>query len=148
MIEFHDVHATKEASGVLWDLIVERDGEQDVNISHQSMPSRAEHEAFILSDPFYLWKLVSYAGRWVGYVSVTKLNEIGIVLFMAERGQGYGKIILQKLLDEIQPLPPLPGRRSGCFLANINPENERSIRLFSASGFRLIQHTYRLQKDA
>lgn len=144
MIEFHDVYKTSGASDVLWALLVEREDDQNVNISHKTLPSREKHEEFIASDPYYVWSLVSHEGRWIGYINVTRHNEIGIRLFIAERGNGYGRVVLQKLLDEFQPLPAKRGRRPGHFVANINPLNERSICLFSKLGFIHMQNTYGL----
>ncbi len=146
MLEFHNVYTTNEAVDVLWKLLVERSEEDDksINISHRKLPSREDHEKYIVSHIYYVWNLVSDEGRWVGYISITQKNEIGIVLFISERGKGYGKRIIQKLLDETQPLPEKKGERTGYFIANINPLNKRSIKLFEGLGFSHIQNTYKL----
>ena len=149
MIEFHDVYTTDGAADVLWALLVERseENDQNVNISHRALPSREEHDEFISSKPYYVWNLISIDSRWLGYVSVTWRNDIGIVLFTTERGNGYGKLSIRKLLDEVHPLPAQKGQRPGHFVVNINPFNERSIRLFDGFGFKHCQNTYELIND-
>ncbi len=144
MIEFHDVYATNGASDILWALLVERSDTKKYNISHHTLPRRDEHEEFIASKPYWVWNLVSVDGKWVGSINITWRNEVGIMLFIAERGLGYGKMILRKLIEEIPPLAAKKSLRPGAFVANINPRNERSIRLFSECGFAHIQNTYRL----
>lgn len=141
-----DVYTAPEAAQILYELLRERSAEDDpfVNISHRRLPTLMEHVRFFHSKPYRLWALIEVESRYVGYMSITKRNEIGIVLFMAERGKGYGRQALQLLLAQHQPLPAIPSERSGHFLANINPLNARSIRLFGGLGFKLLQHTYQL----
>ena len=141
MIEFHDVYSTPGSSQLLWELMLERTEEHEVNISF-SMPSREEHEAFIKHSPYALWYLAEADNDWIGYINASWDNEIGIWLFRAHRGEGYGPKILKQFLSEISPLPGVPGKRRGHFIANINPLNERSIHLFKSFGFKHIQNTY------
>ena len=139
-----DVHKCPVAIDVLWDLLVERFKEDDpyVNISHRKLPSYDKHIAFVRSKPFAVWYLIDVGGAWVGYVSMTTRNEIGIVLFSKHRGKGYGSTALKKLMATTKPLPKKPGKRRAEYLANINPKNARSIRMFEKLGFKLMQHTY------
>ena len=146
-IQLHDAYTTPGAVDVLWDLLVERSTEDDpnTNISHRSLPLRAEHEKFCERRPYHVWLLVKIEGEWVGCVSVTMRNEVGIVLFRKHRGQGYGKAALNALLEHVTPLPAEASVRPGHFVANINPKNRRSIHLFRSLGFRHIQDTYALE---
>jgi len=141
MIEFHDVYSTHDSAEILWDLMLEREDENKFNISF-TMPTWDEHEDFINSTPFAHWFLVDDDMDWLGHVSLSWHNEIGIVLFREHRGKGHGRAILEKILDEETPLPALHGERRGHFVANINPLNERSIHLFKSLGFKHIQNTY------
>ena len=141
MIEFHDVYTTPGASQILWELMLERAEEHEVNISF-SMPSRDEHEAYIRHSPYALWYLANVDDDWIGYVSASWINEIGIWIFRQHRGRGYGPKMLKTFLSESSPLPGIPGQRSSHFIANINPKNERSIHLFKSFGFIHIQETY------
>ena len=142
-----DVYEVPEAVDVLWALMVERSEEEDpyLNISHRVLPPREKHEAFFASRPYAHWYLIRFGGEWLGYVRVTKRNEIGIALFRPYRGTGHGFEAVKMLIDTVAPLPAIPSERPGHFLANINPKNARSIRLFERLGFRHIQNTLELR---
>ena len=122
-----------EAAKVLYDLLAERTPEQ--SISHKKMPTFNEHQKFILSTPYAQWYLIQFGGHWVGSMYITKQNEIGISIFNSFQGQGHGSQALRRILDKYQ------GQR---MLANINPKNENSIKLFESMGFKPIQITYEL----
>lgn len=161
MIELVDVYGEPLAMDILYDLLKERSTEDDpnVNISHRALPPYEEHRAFVDSFPYRAWHLIRLneevpcegeapaviAPTYVGYVSITRRDEIGIVLFRAHRGKGYGRKAMQLLLDRYKPQEAIASERAGVFLANINPKNERSIRLFTSLGFKLRQHTYGLE---
>jgi len=145
-IHFIDVYSSREAVQVLWELMLERATEDSYNISF-TMPDRQSHEAFIARSPFAHWYLIQDDGAWIGYVSASWRNEIGIVLFQTYRGQGYGRAALEKLLKLARPFPAKPGDSPGHFVANINPENAQSIHLFQSLGFELIQHTFALKEE-
>lgn len=140
MIEFHDVYATDGAVGVLYALMKERDS--DTSISHKKCPSYADHEDFIERRPYWLWYLIASESEWIGTVNITHQNEIGIAVFKTHQGEGWGRKTLVKLIADIEPRPAIPGVRTGYFLANINPKNSRSIRLFESIGFKICQQTY------
>lgn len=149
MIEFRDVYNTKDAVDVLWKLLVERSNEDDqyINISHRKLPTYEEHVDFCRSSyPYYLWCLVYDGDECLGSVNITYHNEIGIVLFQKHRGKGWGCKVLEQLLAEHKPLSAKPGNRTGHFVANINPKNERSVRLFESFGFKHVQNTYELPR--
>lgn len=146
LMEFHDAYTTRDAPDILWNLLVERNEEPEINISH-TMPTRDQHEAFIKRTPYAYWFLIKVEGNWIGYVNVTWKNEVGIILFRAYRGTGYGKKALRKLLDEVVPLPGSASERPDYFVANINPANERSIHLFQSLGFKLHQLTFALRRS-
>jgi RimJ/RimL family protein N-acetyltransferase len=144
-MQFHEVYSTPGAADILWDLMLEREGENEHNISFK-MPMRDEHEAFIANTPYAHWYLIESDGEWLGYVSVSWRNEIGIVLFKEHRGKGVGREALRRLLAIAFPLPGEAANFPGHFVANINPSNEHSIRLFQSLGFELVQHTYALRR--
>ena len=154
MIRLVDVYqGTGVAPGAiefLYQLIEQRMTEPEVNIS-ATMPTLEQHRQFVHRRPFRCWYLievecpVSGAG-WVGYVSATQRNEIGVVLLKEHRGQGFGAQAVRTLLDLHQPLPAIPSERRGEWLANINPANEASTALFRSLGFTHIQNTYALPR--
>lgn len=139
-----DVYKAVAADQVLYELLRERSTEDDpnVNISHRKLPTRDEHLKFFDSKPYRRWYLI-YVGRTpVGTAYLTKRNEIGIMLFRAHRRKGYGTQAVATLIDKHKPMKAIPGVRSGSFLANINPKNEASIRLFEGMGFTHLSNTY------
>lgn len=121
----------EEAPTVLYELLKERDGRDDINISHRAMPTWEEHVAFIASRPYEAWYLLKTDG-YVGSVYLTRSREVGIFLFAANQARGVGKEAIRLLRE----------RHPGRILANVNPANERSRRFFERLGFRLIQVTY------
>ena len=120
----------QEEIDLLYDLLRERTEEQ--SISHKEMPSKQDHKKFVLSDPYKSWMWVDVDEELVGSCYLTHQHEIGIHIFKEYQGNGYGKEAVKMLMKEY------PGRH----LANINPNNPRSIRMFEDLGFKHIQNTY------
>jgi RimJ/RimL family protein N-acetyltransferase len=142
MITLINTYTVPGAARVLYELLLERDS--STNISHRKMPTWREHQQFVESKPYRKWYLVQVDGQFVGACYLTRQNEIGIQLFKAYQGKGYAVEAVNLLITKHKPLKAIPGKRSGRFLANINPQNERSMRLFQKLGFVHIQETYAL----
>lgn len=133
---------TDQALELLYNLMAERDG--SVNISHRHMPTKDQHIKFVESRPYRFWMLVVVEEEPVGAVYLTHMNEIGVFILDAHKGKGYGMQAVSMLLGERKPLPAIPGKRNGHFLANVSPKNEHSKRLFQRLGFTQISETYEL----
>lgn len=118
------------AETMLYSLLKERQPHQ--NISHKRMPTWDEHLAFIDSRPYLHWYAIHAYGMLAGAVYLSKQREIGVGVLKAHRGQGLGRAAVVELM-RLHP---------GRFLANINPANEESAKLFKSLGFNIIQHTY------
>jgi RimJ/RimL family protein N-acetyltransferase len=131
-VKLVDVYSEPEATDVLWMLLAEREPNQ--NISHRRMPTPEEHIAFIASRPYPHWYLID-VGDWAGAIYLTKEREIGIGILKRHRGHGYAGNAIQMLRD----------KHPGKFLANINPKNDVSIKLFTGFGFKHKQNTYELE---
>ncbi len=142
-MQLEDVYLDEDPFGILWKLMLERRDESEVNISFQ-MPTWESHVSFVKSMPYPYWYFIRVGGDIAGYVSMTDRNEIGIVPFKRCRGKGIGKRALTMFMDLVRLQPAHPSMVRGGFLANINPDNERSIRLFKSLGFKKIQETYSL----
>lgn len=129
----------------LYDLMKERDPE--INISHSTLPTFKEHVEYVRRDPrpYRYWYVIVAKEdrlRWVGTVSASHRNEIGIVLRGNARGKGYGPRAIRLLMALADPLPAIPGERNGHWIANIAPGNLHSQHVFQKLGFRPIQITY------
>lgn len=78
------------------------------------------------------WHIIIADGSAVGATYITHANELGVFIFKAYQGHGYGKEAVEEMMD----------RYEGPFLANINPGNEASRKFFEDLGFKMIQVTY------
>lgn len=126
------VYGRPDRVKILWDLLAERD--PTVSISHKEMPSLEQHRVFVESKPYEDWCFVETPdGLIVGAVYLTALNEIGIHIFREYQDIGFGRWAVREIMKKHGP------RR---YLANINPQNERSALMFKKLGFNLAQHTY------
>lgn len=128
-------NVTRADSQFLYSLLRERD--PIVNISHKKMPTYANHLKFVMSKPYSKWYIIKYKNENVGSIYLSKQNEIGIFIKKGIQGKGIGKTSMQILMKKN------PRKR---YLANVNPENIKSIKFFKKNGFRLIQYTYELTK--
>lgn len=160
MIILANAYTIPDAVRVLYELLLERD--PSTNISHRKMPSWREHQQFAESKPYRKWYLIQSIDQevisitdgpggnryrirqFVGACYLTRQNEIGIFLFKAHQGKGYAVEAVNLLITKHKPLKAIPGKRTGRFIANINPANERSKRLFQKLGFVHIQETFAL----
>ena len=133
-MQFHKVNSESHTQiSILYDLLDER--EHDENISHKEMPSFAKHMEFVKSEPYKDWYIVSNNSMPVGSCYISKTNELGVAVFKRHRGHGLGQQILEYLIRLYSDTE---------FLANINPNNKKSIKLFEKVGFKHIQNTYQL----
>lgn len=149
--------ANEEHLRVLYDLLAERP--KEASISHKKMPTWEAHVAFVaraidygfgigrtqlIRRGQYLdWCLLqeehgARAYTWIGAVYLTKQNEIGISVFKYAQGKGFGSAAVGAMMDK-------HGARR--YLANVNPANEPSRKMFEKLGFKLIQHTYALEAE-
>lgn len=127
----HDLYTAPQMWQLPYQLLQEREPRQ--NISHRAMPTWEEHCAFIRSMPHDAWYWFTSPGEFeAGCIYVSKQREIGVGVLKKHRGQGLAR---EAVLEVIR-------RHPGRLLANINPVNEASIRLFASLGFSHLQVTY------
>lgn len=138
------VYRELEAAKILYALLESRAKNPEMNISHAAMPGWHTHQRFIRARPYQHWFIVKADQLPAGSLYATRLNEIGIHLFPDHQRQGIGRAALELFIARNKPLPAVPAMRPARWLANINPENARSIEFFTKAGFRLKQHTYEL----
>jgi len=110
-----------------------QDRKPNVSISHKKMPTYLQHVEFIESKPYEKWYIVLLDEKNIGSTYLSKNDEIGISLIEEMKGKGMGGRILELIIEKN------PRNR---YLANINPNNSRSVRFFEKNGFKLIQHTF------
>ena len=119
----------------LYDLLMERDTR--ANISHKKMPTYNQHVSFVSAKPYSKWYVILYGASKAGSIYLTSQNEIGIFIKKSFQNKQIGNIALHKLTQKN------PKKR---YLANVNPQNKKSMRFFKKNGFKLIQYTFELSK--
>ena len=119
----------------LYDLLMERDAR--ANISHKKMPTYNQHVAFVSAKPYSKWYVILSDTNKAGSIYLTSQNEIGIFIKKSFQNKQIGNIVLHKLIQKN------PKKR---YLANVNPQNKKSMRFFKNNGFKLIQYTFELSK--
>lgn len=125
-----------ESYDLLYQLLAERQPEE--SISHRAMPSFKAHVDFVRSRPYVAWYVVVRGDKAVGACYLTSRGEVGIGILREHRGKGLAK-------DALMLLFGLHPRHE--YLANINPHNLVSLKLFESIGFKgPIQVT--LRKDS
>lgn len=132
VIRLLPVSTRSDAERFLYELLQERRPEE--SISHRRMPSAREHAHFVRNHPYRNWWIIVHDDVPVGAAYVTQAFEVGIGIKRRHQGKGYGKAAVGQIMA-MYPKQEL--------LANINPANERSARMFEALGFKMVQHTYR-----
>ena len=105
-------------------------------ISHKKMPTFAQHEKFVLSNPYTKWYVIIQKNKKIGSIYLTEMDEIGLFLKKDVQGKGLG----QKSLELLMKLNP-----RNRYLANVSPKNKKSTQFFKKNKFILIQHTYELE---
>jgi len=141
-IRLVDVYQAPEAADLLYRLMQERPAESA--IAHRRTPTPEEHRAFMAAKPYRAWCLVQAGGRYVGAVTLTPNNEVGVFILREFQRRGHARAALLELMRAYQPLPAIPAVRPGHFVANVNPANAASIALFVSLGGRHIANTYQL----
>ena len=119
----------------LYNLLMERDAR--VNISHKKMPTYYQHVAFVSAKPYSKWYVILYDTNKAGSIYLTSQNEIGIFIKKSFQDKQLENIALRKMIQKN------PKKR---YLANVNPQNKKSMRFFKDNGFKLIQYTFELSK--
>lgn len=131
------VYERPDCYELLHKLLAERD--ETANISHKDMPGWCQHIMFVESRPYKAWYFIVEDGQALGSCYLSRQNEIGIHLFRACQGRGYGPRAVKEIIRLHGP---------GRYLANVSPRNERSAALFANLGFKCIQHTFELNEPA
>ena len=107
--------------------------------TEQTVPSFAEHAAYVQGRPHLAWYLIlAGAGMTVGAIYLTRNREIGVSVARAHRRQGHGGAAVRELMTKHDD-----GR---VFLASILPDDDESARFWESLGFTLSRHTYAKEK--
>lgn len=140
----YDEHGdtTPDIVQALYDLHNEVQPEE--SISHTGKTPYPVHEAFVRSKPYREWHLILDGMAMAGSIMLTDRNEISIRIARTHQGRGVGPEAVIQMMSFFPPLPAIPSKRPGYYVANINPANQRSRAMFEKLGGVLHQVTYRL----
>jgi hypothetical protein len=138
MLRFEQIIPTDEQIIALYELLKLRSH----RISHLNSPSFSEHSNFIINNPYRAWFLLRFDDRYIGSIYATLENSLGVNIL-----DSYFDCCLQPVIDkviyELDPLPPVPTVRAGYFSINV----PFSIKVMSAKleaiGFTPTQNTRR-----
>lgn len=114
--------------GFLYGVLIQRLQDPDSNISHKTLPSWDEHVAYLRSGAYrvhYLATLGERADFCLGHCYVDYRDCVGVYVQVGFRRHGIAKWMLAELIARHPP--PL--------VANVNPKNGASLRLFRNAGF-------------
>ena len=127
---------------MLYKILEERLDSENINISHTILPAWEQHQKFICDfvrgekdHPYKYWYLIMTHHTMAGHCYISKQNEIGVFILKKHQQKGLGKSAIQALMAR---------HPEGYYLANINPKNTVSEKIFSGLGFKKIQHTYKI----
>lgn len=126
----YEPELTDDTLRFLYNLLSERD--ETTNISHREMPKWEHHVQFVALRPYREWWIVERNGERIGAAYLSLMNEIGIFLLKAYQGKGIGPQVIRRIVDAY-------GRED--LIANINPKNGRSKRMFLQAEFVPLQET-------
>lgn len=110
------------------------------SISHKKLPSIEKHKIFVKSKPYRYWYIIEVDGLFFGSAYITKTNSIAIHL-MKSNILLYEKI-LGYIIENIQPLKPLPSIRGRNFIVNLSVNSTTYSKCIKKIGGVKIQETF------
>lgn len=120
----------------LYNLLLER----EFSISHHTIPTKEEHEKFVINFPYLAWYIIRKGNDLCGSVYIQNDNSIGI---------NFNKLTLEDVEDIIsfikanhKPLNAIKSVRRGEFLINVPSNNEELIVILHQLKKKEIQKTF------
>ena len=119
----------------LYDLLSER--ELDENISHRKMPTKYQHQKFVLSKPYKKWYIIYCDRKKSGSIYLSKNDEVGISIKKQFNKTTVKQTALKQLMEKN------PRTR---YYANVNPKNSKAIKFYKKNHFKPLQYTFEFSK--
>jgi hypothetical protein len=136
MIRFKKVIPSHQQVEELYSLLLKRKH----SISHEKVPSFAEHEVFVSESPYLEWYLVYKGELLLGSVYVQSDNSIGVNSLDPRIDD------LNKIFDFIKthhrPLPAIKSVRRDGFFINIAPNNTKLLEICEKICKKEIQRSF------
>ena len=136
-IRFERVGSEESQIRTLYDLLAKRSH----GISHQEMPSYAQHREFVTNHPYRAWYLVKELDTYVGSFYITDQNTIGINIHKDFIPNSL-PLIMKEVKGNYAPLPAIKSVRGGSFSVNVAPQNLELMAELERCGCLLAQVSY------
>ena len=109
-------------------------------ISHDGVVKYSDHVSFVKHHPYRYWFKVSDGNKNVGAAYVTDSNTIGVQI-CGSCATVSTSAVLDILLRDIKPLPPLPSVRQADFVVNVSPSDKSKVEELGRAGWDIVQYT-------
>ncbi|QLH04018.1 hypothetical protein C5F49_00775 [Nitrosopumilus oxyclinae] len=111
---------------------------ETTNFSNNNKTEYKQHVEFVNSKPYKKWYIIEHENEKVGSINLDHNNGIGTFILKKYQRNGFAS----KAIREIIRLNP-----EKKYYANINPNNQDSIKLYTKCGFGHIYNHYELNND-
>jgi hypothetical protein len=136
-IKFEQLSNEEHQIKALYDLLSKRNH----SISHQQMPSYAQHNEFVKNHPYRSWYLLKHSQIYIGSFYVTYQNTVGINILDDFISKSLS-LIIQEVKAKFAPLPSIKSVRSDSFSVNVAPDNLNLIAELERCGCLIAQVNY------
>jgi len=138
VIKFEKITGIKKQQDFLFELLKKRKH----NISHLSMPTRNEHNKFVVNHPYRVWYLIERNNQYIGSIYILQNNCIGVDIL----NDGYEILstVFNFIYSRFKPLKEIRSERPRNFFINVSPNNKKIKSELDKIGFKKIQVTYAL----
>ena len=137
-LQFKNVETNKIDAKILYDLLKNRKH----NISHQQIPTFAEHLNFVNSYPYLHWQIIFYKNKPIGTIYIQKNNSIGLNLNSFKDDWVYQIIFYIK--SNFIPKDALPSLIPSYFYINVPASNKKLIKYLKKYNLKDIQVSYKI----
>ena len=137
-LQFKNVEISKIDIKILYDLLKTR----KYNISHQQIPTFAEHLDFVSHSPYLHWKIIFHKNKPIGTIYIQKNNSIGLNLNSFKEDWIYQIIFYIK--SNFIPKDALPSLIPSYFYINVPASNKKLIKYLKKYNLKDIQVSYKI----
>lgn len=113
------------------------------NISHNDLPSIAEHVMFVKNNCYREWFIIKKGTLNIGNIYVQFDNSIGLHC-LKEISASEIKCFLQLVFEQVEPLEAIPSFRRGSFFLNVASSNIHMQDCLTSIGCSEIQRSYEI----
>ncbi len=114
-------------------------------ISHDILPSYADHKTFVLNHPYRAWYIIKADDEIVGNAYLLKNNCVGISI--VKNSRRVTPAVIEMILNKHKPLKAIKSVRPGNFIFNVSPNSKDYIHILEQMGARLVQMTFAFDKN-